>query len=231
MQLIEMERLPKKAGRAVLKFSPWARWIHREGDTIAIPLKPSVEFYPLLEGEQFLVRWHRHRCQNCGTATQPFELYFGGTDQRTSFLVDLYRTAFRYFQRGSEPAFYRALKPLVIRVLEARWGRDRTRRQGDIFAYPLPWGWDKLTKRAIEQRDDWFYIDHERTDMLFSTRHRLTGYLGRVGGPTVGLTERGTSILTVGEGRVIAPDHEPLKLDGPHIIAQTAQLRYPHSAD
>lgn len=248
MKLLEMETLPTKAGRTVLRFSPRVRWPHRKKEAILIPKNSVVEFFPLLDGEQFLLRGEREvmrRCRNCGHATKLDNraVYFGGTDQspsRSPFLVQLAAEAFKHYRTGGEDGLFQALKPYLIVELERKWGAEHTQRQGDIWAYKLPWSWEDLMRRELEGGNRNFSI--ERSPLrrrrggwrgVLETRHVLKGWQAEVeittilGGspPSRGYRE------TVAEGRIEAPDHKPFILKGPHAIAQTRLLAHPATAD
>lgn len=247
MKLLEMETLPKRAGRAVLRFSPRVRWPHRNKEAILIPKNSVVEFFPLLDGEQFLLRGERdvtRHCRNCGHATRYDDraVYFGGTDQspsRSPFLVQLVAEAFKHYRTSGEDRFFQALKPYLIVELERKWGPEHTQRQGDIWAYKLPWSWEDLMRKELADGRD---FGVERSPMrrrrggwrgVLDTRHILKGWQAEVEFTTI-LGESPPSrgcLETVVEGRIEAPDHKPFILKGPHAVAQTRLLRHPETAD
>ena len=165
------------------------------------------EFHPLKGGEQFLL-----------SRIHPGEgIWFGGTDERP-FLVQLKLEALDHFEADGEAGFFEALKPEVIQNHEQEWGVDRTKRQGDIFAYPLPWSWWQFL------RNNWVEGQEvklaETSVAAFGTRHRFTGKIANVG--------RQTSIV---EGILEAPDHSPLRLKGPHVLAHARFISDPPNAD
>jgi len=239
MQLVEMESRPERAGDAVLVWGDGlfkARTPSRDGKLIYLPLNPGAKFYPLKNGEQFLFCSRSGRC------------WFGGTDEQP-FLVALFPDAYKYFLSGGEAGFYEALKPAVIRAAEEKWG-EKAKRQGDVFAYPLPMRWEELFQDWLEWRWVRGALQGERERKagvsfrmargglsLFGTRHGFYGlflsgeiYLEGLG--VLSLDSTGTfSRVLVGEGRLEAPDHSPVELKGPHILSQTRYLVHPQKAD
>ena len=225
MRLFEMKELPEKAGLAVLDWDNGVSRPQRDEKTIAVPRNGGVEFFPLKEGAQFLLlisdvgSWQRQGFRS---------VYFGGTDEQP-FLVELEADAFAAFARGGETAFFTALKPKLIKDVEQTY-RDqeaalrRTKRQGDIFAHALRWPWKGLILHHLKQLGTEVTLKHADV-ALFGTRHDFRGFIGEFT-----LPETGAKAL-VGEGVVEAPDHSPLELKGPHVLAQTNFLQDPKKAD
>ena len=160
-------------------------------------------------------------------------VWFGGTDEEP-FLVQLQPQVFEAFsksaskQRGKqEEVFKESLKPTTIKALETAFG-VRALRQGDIFACPLPFKIDALQGAALALQMGDITINHDAEKAsLFGTRHSITGTLGTFG------THRGNrdSSTVVGVGILRAPDHQPLELKTPHILAQAEYLYEPTKAD
>jgi hypothetical protein len=220
MKLFEMKHRPSEAGLAKIFFeedvydnSPPLR----KGVNIALPDKPEAEFFRLLSGEQFLFRYQLNR-------DPEFKYWFGGTDE-LPFLARLKSDPFKHFMRGGEDSFYRHLKPELIIRLEERYG-IMAKRQGDFFAFPLPYSWEDLAKaqwlcfgKEVEP------AQHSKGKSLFGTRHKMIGLLGERY-PIFG------GSYTLGEGTINAPDHEPLIIDGQlHVILQARNLFEPEEAD
>lgn len=176
----------------------------------------------------------------------PEWVYFGGIDEGP-FLVELAVrdgddggwTAWKYLAK--EPArFYEYIKPWRIQRLEenepyvAGKQKIKTRRQGDIWAYPLSYDWgdvDKFIALTNVLRDDRYGVwgvyankvwPNKHPASVLDTRHTLHDgtYLARH-----------DHHMTFVEGRLEAPDHTPMVLKGVHYIAQTEHLAIPEKAD
>lgn len=247
MELLHMEALPKRAGVATLNISPRVTRPSRREAVINIPLRRGVAFFPLRRGEQFLLRIRENHFGSCRYCGQPIPagqtaVCFGGTDQRTPFLVDLVPKALEPFRKGGEEAFFDALKPWVIRALEEKYGAENTRRQGDIFAYSLPWSWEELGRRHLGSESTSLVTRGRRKvtgsfkiergqGRLFGTRHVFIGDQADVWTTAILDDPEFRGWADIGEGRIEAPDHDPLILEGPHVLTQTALLRFPAHAD
>ena len=216
MRLFEMNRLPRKAGAAVLEWSDFreVRSPVRNEEVISLPDNPDNEFFWLDGKEQFLVQSYN--------AT-----YFGGTDEQP-FLVQLDPKAFDAFAQGRTKGFYEALKPPQIRELETRFDPMLTRRQGDIFAFPV-------SRSVAEPAEQWQMIDQRLKEgynislaegrwAMFQTRHVLTGRQITM------QAKDGARSITY-EGELTAPDHAVQELVGPHTVMQAALLYDPPHAD
>lgn len=220
MRLFEVEQklggLPKKAGIAVLD---WRRSYEptRNGRTIQLPASEEVQFFPLLDGVQFLL-------QIPGRDARAF---FGGTDEQP-FLVELEPSVIVSL-RGGEEGFFNAIKPNGAKVLEEAFDTKAV-RQGDWFAVPLPLSWRAACGMAALVEHDPRVIEpgneKERKVQLRWTRHNLIAehYINMRGDNRLGCT-------LVGEGLLKAPDHEDRILKGPHAFFQTAHLVDPKQAD
>lgn len=247
MELLKMEALPKRAGVVTLNISSRVTRPNRQEAVVNVPLRRGVAFFPLKGGKQFLLRIrenHFGSCRHCGQPIPTGEaaVCFGGTDQRTPFLVDLAPKAFEPFRKGGEEVFFEALKPWMIRALEEKYGAENTRRQGDIFAYPLPWSWEELGRRHLSSEStSWVTRRRRRVTgsfqitrgqgRLFDTRHVFTGDQADIWTTAIFKEAEFRGWSELGEGRIEAPDHDPLILKGPHLLAQTALLRFPAIAD
>lgn len=252
MEIIKADRLPERAGRAILNFNRQVRAPRRIKEKINLPLRERVWFFPLRGGEQFLLRivgengtigeWCS-RCHRPIPETGTF-VYFGGTDEgpaHSQFLVRLEPRIFGVFRQKGETAFYQSLKPWLIEKLEERYGSERTSRQGDIWAYALPLTWEDILRRELKRGYRDFAVERSpvrsrRTRRLvgvFDTRHILRGWgVEEVASATLlGTSTAWSSWETVAEGRIEAPDHKSLLLNGPHALAQTAYLWGSEGAD
>ncbi|MBI2673681.1 MAG: hypothetical protein HYX23_00110 [Candidatus Zambryskibacteria bacterium] len=217
MKLFKMRTVPKKAGMAKLQFG-YKGGAHappfRESTDIVLPDNPESEFFPLMNGEQFLLR-----IISGGSETQ---YWFGGTDERP-FLVRLRDEPFRAFQREGDDSFYAALKPEVITKFEQAF-RVASKRQGDIFAVPIPHTWDEIQQASLLCLGTKQEPKNVKSQPMFGTRHKLNGLY----------TERARIFgdnHTLGEGVLKAPDHSPLKLEQVHLIVQARNLYEPRLAD
>lgn len=216
MRLFELEKRPTRAGKAKLDYGD-VREPSRIRKTITLPDDPSVEMFPLQEDwNQFLVASQDGR-----------RVWFGGTDENP-FLVEMSREVFNLFLKDGAQGFYDSLIPEVMRTLQDKFQKPWV-RQGDIFAYPLPFSWREL--------DGAFHICYgigikvEEVEVaerrrVFGTRHLFLGKFVPDRVNLLGLTE-----LTVVEGKIEAPDHNPITLEGPHALAQTRLLYSPPEAD
>ncbi|MBI2096463.1 MAG: hypothetical protein HYT43_02425 [Candidatus Taylorbacteria bacterium] len=220
MRLFEVEQklggLPKKAGVAVLDWKGGDPT--RGGKTIRLPAYEEVQFFPLLDGVQFLLQIPgRERAR----------AFFGGTDEQL-FLVELEPSVIVSL-RGGEDGFFNAIKPNGAKVLEEAFDTKAV-RQGDWFAVPLPLSWKATCGMAALVEYDPEVIEpsneKERKVQLRGTRHNLLvdRYIDMRGDNRLGCT-------LVGEGLLKAPDHEDRVLKGPHAFFQTAHLVNPEQAD
>lgn len=211
MRFYEMSRLPRSAGLAVLEYEECEGRANpfRSGRHLHLPGCPDAEFFPLRGGEQFLLRHWR------GGESEP-QIWFGGTDEQP-FLVRLGSAAFSPFMRGGEDGFFAGLRPAVVNEFEVQL-RLPTRRQGDIFALPLPYKWREIVRgmgRGVATEPETY------TGPVFGTRHMITSPRALQLNPT----------QMIAEGLLEAPDHGPLRLDVPHLLSQTAHLHDPQRAD
>ena len=214
MKLFELHTLPKTAGLAELE--PGKNWQPvRDGKKINIPFFPEVEFFVLKDGDQFLLRFS---CDN------RYQYFFGGTDEQP-FLVQLRDEPFFAFVRGGEQGFFEALKPPMIRELEKIY-QTTAKRQGDIFAMPIPYTWQELQDAIFVSCGRKLEIEGGPKNMgsdVFHTRHNLKGKVIKYG------LEH--EIRMFGEGVLEAPDHAPVKLEGVHLLGQATGLFDPPRAD
>lgn len=211
MRLIELgKQRPKKAGRATLEYedcrSPFRRRTH-----IVIPDKGEVELLQLQENwNQFLAIVGNH-------------IYFGGTDENP-FLVEMDSRCLDYLWRGNPEGFYQAIIPQTIAELVKRFGGEY-KRQGDIFAWPVPFTWEEIMKATEIVQGEFANLTESQKTQVFGTRHILVGF--GLASSTLLLGKR----YQVVEGVLTAPDHSPKELKGPHILAQTELLHSPKEAD
>lgn len=219
MKLFEMRSVPKKAGQAKLQFG-YRGSAHtppfRESADIVLPDNPESEFFPLMNGEQFLLR-----LVGSGRDSET-QYWFGGTDERP-FLVRLRDEPFRSFQKEGDDSFYTALKPEVITKFEQAF-QVASKRQGDIFAVPVPHTWDEIQRASLLCLGTKQEPRNVKYQPIFETRHKLNGLCmerARIFGDN----------HTLGEGVLEAPDHSPLKLERVHLIIQARNLYEPRLAD
>lgn len=234
MKLKEMSSRPSKAGLAEIVYSSYRRETpHREGAMIMLPDNPDgLDFFPLKNGHQFLAAISPPPLM---PGNDPGTNYwFGGTDEGP-FLVQLRHEPYDVLTTKGEDAFFEALKPPVIRELEREFG-VASRRQGDIWAVPLPFGWDELNRMFIvcgERNagiDPWIVRPHPiENHPLFGTRHRLTGQGNGVTRWT--MTAHNPPHSVYAEGIISAPDHSPMDLTGLHVLRQAEVLVRPNEAD
>lgn len=239
MELSRMKVLPNRAGLAELRFTETAenrQLPYRNGAEIVLSNSPHSAFYPLKAGEQFLV--------HCQTG-----IWFGGTDEQP-FLTHLDSEPFKAFLQGGEQDFYEALKPQLVRELERQLGVT-TKRQGDIFAVPLPFSWDDIKRFAslafiaapfiglggefMQRLHMWRGSIGPRKGRVFGTRHRILA--------TCATSEQNIKMFIgetnfighkqylLAEGLLAAPDHSPLTLTGVHTLVQADGLFDPKRAD
>ncbi|MDP3795139.1 MAG: hypothetical protein Q8R13_04415 [bacterium] len=221
MRLFEVERifggLPKKAGVAVLEWKKGGEPA-RDGKTIYLPTYEEVQFFPLLDGVQFLLQIPR------GEHARAF---FGGTDEQP-FLVELEPSVIASL-RGGEEEFFNSIKPNGAKVLEEAFDTKAV-RQGDWFAVPLPLSWKATCGMTALVEHDPKVIEPSNEKkhkiQLRGTRHDLfvDRYISMKGANRLECT-------LIGEGLLRAPDHKDRVLKGPHAFFQTAHLVNPREAD
>lgn len=213
MRLAEMKKFPTTAGKARLEFSEAGTTPLRNNENISLPLNRECEYFSLRDGKQFLYVLYRYGKQ----------VYFGGTDENP-FLVQLQDRTLSAFLHDGEKGFYHSLKPSIIDLFETKL-KKKTKRQGDFFAFPLPWSWERLAKSHLINTGLTMPVQQETNLALNSTRHLFQGTMSQNLVPLLGYRAR------IFEGTINAPDHEPLVLKGPHAIEQAANLAQPQSAD
>lgn len=211
-------RRPKRAGKAIIEYDSQETYPRREGSTIILPYRGDLQLYKLQKDwNQFIARL------DYSTG------WFGGTDENP-FLVRISNRPFDCYCRYGPDGFYNSLIPDLP-------GKTH-RRQGDIFACPIPFSWEEIVKACR-------YIDGMRVEVLsisedrpiFGTRHSIRGQaldrrLTIKGDPDSGIDrahERQWYDLV--EGTVVAPDHTPMELIGVHVLAQTLHLTDAKNAD
>lgn len=232
MKVAEMRKrgvLPERAGLARLQFGYDGcsrRPPFRQRDRIVLPDTPRAELFPLQKGRQFLFQHQRPAFGD--------EIWFGGTDE-SPFLVQLTDEAFLIFEAEGEEEFYKELKPEVIAIFEKEL-KISAKRQGDIFALPIPYSWEDAGRFALFflGLDFWCgasfvgkpKANKVRRRSIFGTRHRLTG-------KHMDFREKfiEPENLVFAEGTVEAPNHSSMKLQGIHLLAQTANLADPERAE
>jgi hypothetical protein len=194
----------------------------RFGEDIFLPPVRNAEFHLLNDGSQFLYRIPP--VESSRGYRYSGSLYFGGTDENV-FLVQLEQRLYNLFIKDGEDRFYDALKPEPIKNVEEKW-KIVTKRQGDIFASPLPISWEEIEKVIylyLFKKPEVVEVE-EKT--IFGTRHKITG-------PCIENLQTKTyrPSYSIAEGLIEAPDHTPLELEGLHLLAQTNGLVDPTQAD
>lgn len=241
-----MSNLPTRAGQAVLEYSSGIRVPQRHNEVIKIP---AVRCGDCACGEKLLPQWMF--CPGCGGVAMGGEItllgeliplvnnyeqflyaqkgesshfkdtWFGGTDE-APFLVKLDPWAYDLYRcRGAE-GFYNGITPSSMKTMAQKWGGE-WKRQGDIFAYPLPITWAAIKNIGDFNKAKGLQVHEVEKEAVYGTRHNLRGRWGQ-------LICQGRS-LVIAEGVITAPDHVPLVLDGPHALDQTAHLDDPERAD
>jgi len=205
---------PNQAGKAKLKYSSDVQTPERKGKTIVIPSDPSVEIFPLQEDySQFLL--------SCN-----LDVWFGGTDENP-FLVRMSGSVLNELFRLGISGFYDLLVPSLMKNLKKTFGGEFV-RQGDIFAYPLSYSWEEIKSSKTICCGAGFTLQTTGSKGIhvFGTRHMFSGeYIDQ-------LKLFGTTLPTVAEGMIAAPDHKDIKLaKKPHVLAQTNGLHHPQAAD
>lgn len=238
--------LPTKAGQAVLEYSICVQEPTRKGDVITIPalrvgdskcecghtLEPKWMYcphcgderrgfeteligklIPLLEGYEQFVYTQPDLERDRFTAT-----WFGGTDE-APFLVRMDSST---YEAASRNHFYQYIIPTRMITLCRKWGGE-WKRQGDIFAYPLPFTWDDLIWIGNFNKANGLQIHESKSEDVYGTRHRLNGKYCHL--------MLSGSMQVIVEGVITAPDHSDMVLKGPHALDQTAHLYDPPNAD
>lgn len=207
MRLHEIE-LPTKAGIATIKWVSYGKTPSIRDQEIRLPSEVNNEFFALDGGNKFLF---------VNDGPDPREFWFGGTDAKSVFLVEVTEEAFEAFVDKGENGFFDHLKPDKIKELERVW-KTQAGRQGDIWYLKVSLSWTKFDSLVG-------LIDSESSESgivtgpVFGTRHTLTGRC----------IERDD--LVIGSGVLEAPNHPTVKLNGPHVLMQNDGLQEPESAD
>lgn len=217
VKLSDMKDRPKKAGKVIFKFSGREDLPCRKGRTIILSDRPINKFVELKNGKQFLFV-NKHKRTNHVT------YWFGGTDVHP-FLVQIVYDAFEAYKKKDEKGFYKYLKPKIIRRLEKMFGKKNTKRQGCIWAYPLPVGWKimmLLNKAAL-------LCDFVRTPLdsnklkklikVFDTRHKIKGLYWEAR-----KSSRYAFPVALAKGVLKARAQKPIELKKVHVLAQTCGL-------
>lgn len=216
MKLSDMTTKPARAGAAVLRFFPGAMFPSLEGTTITLPDHGREEFFPLKRGRQFLFvldRMHE-------------EVWFGGTDD-SPFLTKLNWQAFETFEQGGARAFYQDFVPHQIKELRRHFPHLKPLRQGDVWAFPVPFSWDELKQigRFEDGLGDLQGFERGgrqkvKDRSVLGTRHTLQGVVSPCFFIIGGHVDH-----DVVEGVLTAPSHSPLRLRGPHVLFRSPAVR------
>lgn len=127
MLLVELKgRRPKRAGKAFIEYVEGEVSPYRKDDTIILPYRSDLQLYKLQKDwNQFIAR------------IDYSTVWFGGTDENP-FLVRIDDSPFSEYSKHGPEGFYRSLIPeLPVNTY---------RRQGDIFACPIPFTWEEIIK-------------------------------------------------------------------------------------
>ena len=229
MQILKIEdRLPKKVGEVEINYSDKVRIPVLKDREIIMPLVLGVEIHPICNETQIVIQTREKT--DAGS-----RCYFGGTDnspEKTPFLTEIMPYKFLLFEQKGEDAFYESLIPDQIwffsqhqcnRYQRQLFGLEELqkhpnviRRQGDIFAVPIPYDGEEVEMLMTMIGND-ADTDCEFREVkamgLFSTRHTFKG---------VCITGKD---FVIGEGTLLAPDHLPLTLRGKmHLIMRAEGL-------
>lgn len=230
----DTRQTPRKAGCTTIIWGKGPHFPHmKEGGKIWLPRTADRTLHLLKGGEQFLFAPHAN---NNG-------VYFGGTDEGP-FLTELTKEALLAYRNGGEEAFNCVLKPSIIQTLEAIHGAGKTIRQGDIFAYPMPYDRDELWKRWNNNcLTSQFKFDHVpcrgKID-LFGTRHSIQSAANTSGQIYEGefwldgmgeFCSHNTTPLTtprspivLAQGELVGEGHRPVDLPGLCLLSQVMFL-------
>lgn len=219
--LIRNPELPEKCGKARIVYEADKERPRREKEVIYLPATSRLrsKMHLLRHGTQFLFSISRE-------VNYESELWFGGMDEEP-FLTRLSLSVLREFQARGEDGFFESLKPRQIIEMECITGR-KTKRQGDIFAMPVPFSWESIKMMAhfaTDQKNEPGRTIVDKDISVYDTRHKFTGMYTPVTIKVASLSFR------FFEGDLIAPDHEDLALKGPHVLAQAINLFDPKNAD
>ncbi len=219
MRLFEMGRRPEKAGIVALRFG----WLEgdpdelpfRKENLIVLPNGTGVEFFPLLDGEQFLLRLEDDQDSK--------ELWLGGTDaEQRPFLIRLAERAFGILHLEGEEGFFAALKPDKVIRVEKEFAKESI-RQGDVFATPIPFSWEDIAKAYqlidLEERRPKEVEEH----WMIEADHFLQGSL-------LIIKLLGHDRILV-DGILTAPGYEPYEMKGVHILTSAEYIFTPQKAD
>ncbi|MBI4175517.1 hypothetical protein HY523_02775 [Candidatus Berkelbacteria bacterium] len=226
MRLAELPSLPKKAGKAILDWNSDKEGItpHRDKRHIILPRTQTVEFFWVVEAVQFLLITH-HEQTTGGNYRWNQRCWFGGTDEEP-FLVQLNEQVLPPFLESGWKGLYAALQPAYVG--KADHANQPWIRQGDIFAVQLPMNWEILLRTLLAQEST-ISIQSVTDTSLGGTRHHIQN------GLAIAVPESARKALgaagTIAEGELVAPDHRPHTLKGPHLLLQTRFLTDPKNAD
>ena len=219
MRLIELgDKRPIAAGKAKLEYKSIkdlcteGKYPHRDGNLIVLPYEASLELFSLQE------HWNQFLVSAYG------ELWFGGTDENP-FLVRMDPRALKEYLMGGPEHFYESIIPQRIIELSRIVGKEYV-RQGDIFALPMDFDWETLSKAYSLLSGKELPMVKCKDEQVFETRHTLTGQRTELR-----VKVHGVEGLNLAEGKVAAPDHSLMTLIGPHAIHQTRNLYDPKNAD
>lgn len=214
--------MPDIAGEAKLKYKE-VKAPSRDGKVITLP-ETCFDVYLLPEADQFLCIEQEDEKTKHFKTDKRRGIWFGGTDEQP-FLVELesedMNNKSKWIEIWKNNLVHEELKPEIIKLYEERFGKEKTLRQGDIFAYPLPtqdWEeidlWEETLGRRHRMKCDDCGLD------IYETRHRFTH--GEI-------ATWGTHIVC--KGTLKAPDHKDLILPKICVLAQTNHLKNPKKAD
>ncbi len=217
MLLTELRgRRPKKAGKAFLEYEDRYERPYRKDDIIVLPNRGDLQLYRLQpRWNQFIARFDRST------------VWFGGTDENP-FLVRIDDHPFSEYCSYGPTGFYESLIPALPSTTY--------KRQGDVFASPIPFTWEEIVKALKyilgRSADVVTSGPDERNGGLFGTRHHLNGLelKGTICLPVEESVGR-DSWFVLAEGTIVAPDHTDMELKGVHALVQTRHLHDPRIAD
>lgn len=160
-------------------------------------------------------------------------IMFGGMDESSFFITELQNKPFSIFKKQGEEAFYNSLVPKIIKNWSKKTGAPYG-RQGDFFYTPLKlknkYDFLKLAlciilhhPKAKSQLKKSIFGTYEYSKLLLNTRHKLEIFPNSEKYEIIEFP----SAMFIAKGILSAPNHKPIILEEPHLIAQSNYLVQP----
>ncbi|RJQ36844.1 hypothetical protein C4552_03055 [Candidatus Parcubacteria bacterium] len=213
MKLRDVTTLPRNIGRAALEFSVRPHAPLAVGQVITLPYEDDAELLPFgSRGEFFYVR-PRFRA-----------VYYGSGGGAAPFVAYIPRGFLRVFRQWGEQRFRALLaavrEPFVIRAAQERWGTQKTLVYGDVYAYPLPWLWDKFLELGWHELGTACNAGKDQIHRtLDDTRWMVVGCSARIKDADRKFITQGAGEFLVFSGSLRRAGITAEYLEGPHIIA------------